>query len=117
MIFYDCACIPFDFCSMFLNLHYQISFVQELFSAIAPIKSARMVRRGVAEIVYNTHQDAANAHKKYHTRNLDGKSKTTCLGNQLLQSLLLLVVLLSTFFRHKTTGSTGGHNPHIKDVA
>jgi len=57
------------------NLHPNVSQddIYELFSAIGPIKSARMVRRGVAEIVYNTQQDAANAHKKYHTRNLDGQ--------------------------------------------
>ena len=32
-----------------------------------------MIRQGAAEVVYGSHEDAVNAHKKYHSRNLDGR--------------------------------------------
>ena len=46
---------------------------QELFGALAPLMSWRLLRSGVAEVVYESYDDAVLAYGKYHGRNLDGK--------------------------------------------
>eukprot|EP00795_Rhopilema_esculentum_P009547 gene9547-17294_t len=53
--------------------HMASSLRIELFSAVGPLKNARLTRPGVAEIIYRTPEHAAAAYKKYHGRNLDGQ--------------------------------------------
>ncbi|XP_065066409.1 uncharacterized protein LOC135692253 [Rhopilema esculentum] len=57
------------------NLHPNVTHddIYELFSAVGPLKNARLTRPGVAEIIYRTPEHAAAAYKKYHGRNLDGQ--------------------------------------------
>lgn len=46
---------------------------QELFGAIGPIKRARLLKEGVAEVVYLNKEDVQKAIQKYNNRELDGK--------------------------------------------
>ncbi|XP_078609955.1 uncharacterized protein LOC144881095 isoform X2 [Branchiostoma floridae x Branchiostoma japonicum] len=57
------------------NLHPVVSEndVIELFSDLGPLKRARLIKQGVAEVVYVKREDAINAYKKYHNRDLDSQ--------------------------------------------
>ena len=48
------------------------SFLQELFGAVGAMKRARLIKEGVAEVVYVQKDDATKAIQKYHNRELDG---------------------------------------------
>ncbi|KAL3876575.1 hypothetical protein ACJMK2_034409 [Sinanodonta woodiana] len=56
------------------NLHSVVSQddIIELFGAIGAMKKARLVKPGMAEIVYVKKEDSLNAVQKYHNRELDG---------------------------------------------
>ncbi|KAK3598753.1 hypothetical protein CHS0354_028808 [Potamilus streckersoni] len=56
------------------NLHSVVSQddIIELFGAIGAMKRARLVKPGMAEIVYVKKEDSLNAVQKYHNRELDG---------------------------------------------
>ncbi|OWF46498.1 uncharacterized protein LOC110455666 [Mizuhopecten yessoensis] len=58
------------------NLHVIVSQddIIELFGAIGPMKRARLVKPGTAEVVYVQREDALKAAQKYHNRELDGQS-------------------------------------------
>jgi len=47
--------------------------VQELFGDIGPLKNARLIKPGVADIIFVNMEDALAAVKTYHMRLLDGK--------------------------------------------
>ncbi|CAH1273015.1 POLDIP3 [Branchiostoma lanceolatum] len=57
------------------NLHPVVSEndVIELFSDLGPLKRARLIKQGTAEVVYVRREDAINAYKKYHNRDLDSQ--------------------------------------------
>jgi len=48
------------------------STVQELFGDIGPLKNARLVKPGVADVIFVNVEDALTAVKTYHMRLLDG---------------------------------------------
>ena len=50
-----------------------ILHVQELFGAVGALRRARLVKPGTAEVVFVRCDDALNAVKKYHLRELDSK--------------------------------------------
>jgi len=52
--------------------------VQELFGDIGPLKNARLVKPGVADVIFVNVEDALAAVKTYHMRLLDGKYCSTC---------------------------------------
>ncbi|XP_062620006.1 uncharacterized protein LOC134281586 [Saccostrea cucullata] len=56
------------------NLHTIVvqNDIIELFGAIGPIKRARLLKAGVAEVVYLNKEDVQKAIQKYHNRELDG---------------------------------------------
>ncbi|XP_055875914.1 uncharacterized protein LOC106051257 isoform X1 [Biomphalaria glabrata] len=45
----------------------------ELFGAVGPLKKAKLLKVGTAEVVYVNRQDAVSAVEKYHSRELDGQ--------------------------------------------
>ncbi|KAH9492817.1 polymerase delta-interacting protein 3 [Bulinus truncatus] len=45
----------------------------ELFGAVGPLKKAKLLKAGFAEVVYVNKQDAVSAVEKYHSRELDGQ--------------------------------------------
>ena len=47
--------------------------MQELFGSIGALKKARLMKPGMAEVVYMSREDALSACKKYHMRELDGQ--------------------------------------------
>jgi RNA recognition motif-containing protein len=46
--------------------------IYELCSAVGPLENVNIIAPGVAEITYRHKDDALEAFKKYHQRNLDG---------------------------------------------
>lgn len=48
-------------------------FVQELFADIGDLLESRVVRPGVAEVMYERRADAIQAVDVYHNRQLDGR--------------------------------------------
>ena len=48
--------------------------MQELFGAIGALKKAKLIKQGVAEVVYLNKDDAQKAVVKYNNRELDGWS-------------------------------------------
>ena len=48
---------------------------QDLCEACGPIESLELQGRGVAEVVFLTKDDAQEAYRRYHRRNLDGESE------------------------------------------
>uniref|UniRef100_A0A336LXG2 CSON006870 protein n=1 Tax=Culicoides sonorensis TaxID=179676 RepID=A0A336LXG2_CULSO len=57
------------------NLHTSVtkSDIQELFEDIGPLLESRLVRPGVAEVIYKRLSDAESAVDTYHNRQLDGQ--------------------------------------------
>lgn len=57
------------------NLHTSVSKsdIQELFEDIGPLVESRLVRPGVAEVIYKRLEDAETAVDTYHNRQLDGQ--------------------------------------------
>jgi RNA recognition motif-containing protein len=57
------------------NLHPDVTLddIMELFSDVGPLKNARLVKPGVADVVFVNQHDAINAHKNYNMRELDGQ--------------------------------------------
>uniref|UniRef100_A0A2M4ANK4 RRM domain-containing protein n=1 Tax=Anopheles triannulatus TaxID=58253 RepID=A0A2M4ANK4_9DIPT len=57
------------------NLHSNVTQqdIQELFEDIGDLLESRLVRTGVAEVIYRTLRDAENAVDAYHNRQLDGQ--------------------------------------------
>ncbi|CAH1795564.1 unnamed protein product [Owenia fusiformis] len=47
--------------------------IMELFGALGPLKFAKLIKRGTANVVFVRREDALTAVKKYHNRELDGK--------------------------------------------
>lgn len=45
----------------------------ELFGAVGPLKKAKLLKPGIAEVVYTSKQNAVSAVQKYHSRELDGQ--------------------------------------------
>ncbi|GFO04240.1 polymerase delta-interacting protein 3-like [Plakobranchus ocellatus] len=45
----------------------------ELFGAVGPLKKAKLLKSGSAEVVYVSKKDAISAVQKYHSRELDGQ--------------------------------------------
>lgn len=56
------------------NLHTSVTEndVRELFEDVGPLGSAKLVRPGIAEVVYKSLGDAEEAVETYHNRQLDG---------------------------------------------
>ena len=48
--------------------------IMELFGDIGPLKRAKLVAQGTAEVVFVNKSDAAKAVEIYHNRQLDGKA-------------------------------------------
>ncbi|ETN64501.1 hypothetical protein AND_003755 [Anopheles darlingi] len=63
------------------NLHSTVTQqdIQELFEDIGDLQESRLVRPGVAEVVYRTLRDAEQAVDAYHNRQLDGQPMTCLL--------------------------------------
>lgn len=57
------------------NLHPVVTQddIVELFGAVGALKKARLVKVGIAEVVYVNKEDALAAVRKYHMRELDGQ--------------------------------------------
>lgn len=57
------------------NLHTSVSQgdIKELFEDIGELMEARLVRPGVAEVIFRTREDAEEAVDTYHNRHLDGQ--------------------------------------------
>uniref|UniRef100_A0A182FIY8 Uncharacterized protein n=1 Tax=Anopheles albimanus TaxID=7167 RepID=A0A182FIY8_ANOAL len=57
------------------NLHHNVTQqdIQELFEDIGDLLESRLVRTGVAEVIYRTLRDAEKAVDAYHKRQLDGQ--------------------------------------------
>lgn len=57
------------------NLHASVSQgdIKELFEDIGELMEARLVRPGVAEVIFRTREDAEEAVDTYHNRHLDGQ--------------------------------------------
>ncbi len=53
--------------------YFQSSSFQELFSAIGPIKRAKFVKKGIADVVFVKLEDARNAMVSYNNKLLDGR--------------------------------------------
>jgi len=68
--------------------------VQELFGAIGPLKRARLLKAGVAEVVFVDRQDAVTATQRYHLRELDGQS------HQQSQVRLFICVFFGVLYVH-----------------
>jgi len=49
-----------------------VSPAQELFSVLGPVRRARLIGPGKAEVVYIRRDDAIRAYQKYNNRDLDG---------------------------------------------
>lgn len=63
-----------------LIYHIQLTFFlcscdgpQELFCVCGALKRARLVKVGIAEVVFVRKEDAVSAYRKYNNRCLDGK--------------------------------------------
>ena len=54
--------------------HSVVFSFKELFSDIGPIKDAKFIDKGVAEVIYVNLDDAYSAIKKYDRKELDGKA-------------------------------------------
>uniref|UniRef100_W8CCL8 Polymerase delta-interacting protein 3 n=1 Tax=Ceratitis capitata TaxID=7213 RepID=W8CCL8_CERCA len=65
------------------NLHSSVtqSDIQELFEDIGPLYDSRLVRPGVAEVIYKSLTDAEKAVDTYHNRQLDGQPMKCLLVN------------------------------------
>lgn len=55
-------------------MNYVILLSQELFGALGVLKRVRMVKQGLAEVVYSKRESALKAISTYHNRELDGKA-------------------------------------------
>lgn len=53
---------------------------QELFGAVVPLKKAKLLKPGSAEVVYVSKEDAFSAVQKYHSRELDGEFSNSLLN-------------------------------------
>lgn len=53
--------------------HTILTLLQELFCVCGALKRARLVRVGVAEVVFVRKEDAVSAYRKYNNRCLDGE--------------------------------------------
>ncbi|XP_063961782.1 polymerase delta-interacting protein 3-like [Lytechinus pictus] len=56
-----------------LQISVTVDDIKELFGAIGELNKTRMVRPGLAEVVYVSRTDALQAISTYHNRELDGK--------------------------------------------
>lgn len=65
------------------NLHSSVSQgdIKELFEDIGELMEARLVRPGVAEVIFRTLRDAEEAVDTYHNRHLDGQPMKCLLVN------------------------------------
>ncbi|KAJ6639213.1 polymerase delta-interacting protein 3 [Pseudolycoriella hygida] len=65
------------------NLHSSVSQsdIKELFEDIGTLVEARLVRTGVAEVIYSSMKDAETAVDTYHNRQLDGQPMKCLLVN------------------------------------
>lgn len=65
------------------NLHAKVIHqdIQELFGDIGDLIEARLVRPGVAEVIYRSLKDAEKAVDAYHNRQLDGQPMNCLLVN------------------------------------
>ncbi|XP_067640583.1 uncharacterized protein [Eurosta solidaginis] len=65
------------------NLHSSVSQsdIQELFEDIGPLYDSRLVRPGVAEVIYKSLADAEKAVDTYHNRQLDGQPMKCLMVN------------------------------------
>lgn len=65
------------------NLHSSVSQsdIKELFEDVGPLIDARLVRTGVAEVIFEKIQDAQTAVDTYHNRQLDGQPMKCLLVN------------------------------------
>lgn len=65
------------------NLHGSVSQsdIRELFEDVGPLIDARLVRTGVAEVIFEKLQDAQMAVDTYHNRQLDGQPMKCLLVN------------------------------------
>lgn len=65
------------------NLHSSVSQsdIKELFEDIGELLDARLVRSGVAEVIFEKLKDAENAVETYHNRQLDGQPMKCLLVN------------------------------------
>lgn len=65
------------------NLHCSVSQsdIKELFEDIGELVEARLVRPGVAEVIFSTMKDAEAAVDSYHNRQLDGQPMKCLLVN------------------------------------
>lgn len=65
------------------NLHVSVSQgdIKELFEDIGDLMDARLVRPGVAEVIFRTREDAEEAVDTYHNRHLDGQPMKCLLVN------------------------------------
>lgn len=57
---------------------------KELFAAVGALKKCRMIKAGTAEVIFFKKEEALQAIKRYHNRELDGnycKRGDICLKN------------------------------------
>lgn len=58
-----------------------MSLSKELFEDVGPLLDARLVRTGVAEVIFEKLKDAQTAVDTYHNRQLDGQPMKCLLVN------------------------------------
>jgi len=79
---YVCRSVALQICAhrhcKMCELAACLSTVQELFGDVGPLKNARLVKPGTAEVIFVNMEDAVAAVKTYHMRLLDGKMIILC---------------------------------------
>lgn len=80
-----------------VNWEICLSTVQELFGDVGPLKNARLVKPGVADVIFVNVEDALAAVKTYHMRLLDGKIVTLCSCSAICWHKMVAVVLMRKY--------------------
>lgn len=61
--------------------------VQELFCVCGALKRARLLKVGVAEVVFVRKEDAVSAYRKYNNRCLDGETSLIIINSVIVKLL------------------------------
>ncbi|XP_053950526.1 polymerase delta-interacting protein 3-like [Anastrepha ludens] len=90
------------------NLHSSVSQsdIQELFEDIGPLYDSRLVRPGVAEVIYKSLTDAEKAVDTYHNRQLDGQPMKCLLVNPRASNKPTAPAIPSTSSSRSSSGKT-----------
>lgn len=102
------------------NLHSSVieDDIKELFEDIGQLLSAKLVRPGVAEVIYKNLKDAQKAVDTYHNRQLDGQPMKCLLVNKRPMNQATGIPLKSEgFLGRKITSSSESSNKLMPDIS